>query len=55
MAHSNDNPFEGSEITTILVVKDIDISKSFYLNILGASVYRGGREKKINCPSRNTL
>ena len=34
------NPFEGSEITTILVVSDLEKSKNFYLNILGAEPYR---------------
>ncbi|MCZ4410325.1 VOC family protein [Cryomorphaceae bacterium 1068] len=35
-----DNPFEGSELTTILVVSDMEKSKAFYLDKLGASIYR---------------
>lgn len=34
------NPFENSEITTILVVSDIIKSKTFYLDILEAELYR---------------
>ena len=37
---SKENPFEGSEITTILVVSDMQASKKFYLEILGAELYR---------------
>lgn len=37
---SNENPFEGSEITTILVVSDMEQSKQFYLNVLGAELFR---------------
>lgn len=40
MSNTNKNPFEKSELTTILVVSDMDRSKSFYVNILGAKVYR---------------
>jgi len=34
------NPFEESELTTILVVKDLSASKSFYLDVLGAALFR---------------
>jgi catechol 2,3-dioxygenase-like lactoylglutathione lyase family enzyme len=34
------NPFEGSALTTILVVSDMAKSKAFYTEILGASIYR---------------
>jgi len=34
------DPFSGSEFTTILVVSDIETSKHFYLNQLGAELYR---------------
>ena len=34
------DPFKSSEITTILVVADLQKSKSFYLDKLGASLYR---------------
>ena len=33
-------PEPGMELTTILVVSDIDKSKEFYLNILGADLFR---------------
>ncbi len=36
----NEDPFAGSEITTILVVSDMAASKSFYLDVLGASIFR---------------
>ncbi len=32
--------FEGSALTTILVVNNLEESKSFYTNVLGASVFR---------------
>lgn len=35
-----DNPFEGSELTTILVINDLELSKKFYIDVLGATVYR---------------
>lgn len=34
------NPFQDSALTTILVVSDMDASKSFYTDVLAASVYR---------------
>ncbi len=34
------NPFEGSALTTILVVSDLAASKSFYVDVLGAEVFR---------------
>jgi catechol 2,3-dioxygenase-like lactoylglutathione lyase family enzyme len=34
------NPFEDSALTTILVVSDMARSKSFYVDVLGAKVYR---------------
>ncbi len=37
--HQN-NPFEGSELTTILVVTDIAQSKIFYVDVLGAKIFR---------------
>ena len=35
-----ENPFNNSELTTILVVSDMAISKSFYVDILGAELFR---------------
>ncbi|GAB3199200.1 catechol 2,3-dioxygenase-like lactoylglutathione lyase family enzyme [Pontibacter aydingkolensis] len=40
MADSHENPFHKSELTTILVVADMEKSKDFYLNKLGAELYR---------------
>ena len=37
---STKEPFKESELTTILVVSDIHSSKQFYLNVLGADLYR---------------
>jgi len=34
------NPFEDSALTTILVVSDISKSKTFYVNQLGAEIFR---------------
>lgn len=34
------NPFEDSALTTILVVSDMARSKSFYVDVLGATFYR---------------
>lgn len=34
------NPFEDSALTTILVVSDMKKSKTFYVDVLGASVFR---------------
>ena len=33
-------PSDGMELTTLLVVGDVERSKSFYRDVLGASVYR---------------
>lgn len=40
MFDSTSSPFEDSALTTILVVSDMTQSKSFYVDILGASVFR---------------
>ena len=40
MSNNIRNPFTKSELTTILVVSDIASSKSFYTDILGATVFR---------------
>ena len=40
MSNKLKDPFEDSALTTILVVSDMAKSKSFYVNVLGASVYR---------------
>jgi len=40
MNSSNADPFESSAITSILVVSDLMKSKSFYIDILGAELYR---------------
>ena len=34
------NPFTDSEITSILVVSDIEQSKAFYVDVLGAELFR---------------
>lgn len=34
------NPFEESALTTILVVSDMAVSKAFYVDVLGAEVFR---------------
>jgi len=34
------NPFEASALTTILVVSDMAKSKSFYVDVLGAKIFR---------------
>lgn len=36
----NSNPFEESALTTILVVSDMALSKAFYVDVLGAEIYR---------------
>ena len=41
------NPFENSAITTILVVSDLLKSKSFYIDILGAELYREYSESVV--------
>jgi catechol 2,3-dioxygenase-like lactoylglutathione lyase family enzyme len=40
MSDNQNNPFLESELTTILVVSDISSSKSFYLDVLGAKIFR---------------
>jgi len=40
MSDHQNNPFWESELTAILVVSDISNSKSFYLNVLGAKIFR---------------
>ncbi len=47
---NKDNPFKDSELTTILVVSEMQKSKHFYLNILGAELYReyGGNSMVIS-------
>ena len=40
MGSDNDNPFVDSALTSILVVSDISRSKSFYVDVLGAGIYR---------------
>ena len=37
---ATNDPLGTSPLTTILVVKDVNISKSFYVNSLGASLFR---------------
>jgi len=34
------NPFEDSALTNILVVADLEKSKSFYVDVLGAKIFR---------------
>ena len=47
---NNKNPFEGSELTSILVVRDITASKKFYVDALGAEIFReyGGSSVVLN-------
>jgi len=40
MSDNINNPFWESELTTILVVSDISNSKSFYMNVLSAKIFR---------------
>lgn len=40
MSDNQNNPFTDSALTTILVVSDIPTSKAFYVDVLGASVFR---------------
>ncbi|MEQ8926037.1 MAG: VOC family protein [Fulvivirga sp.] len=40
MTNSTTNPFEDSALTTILVVSKMAKSKAFYVDILGASIFR---------------
>ena len=50
-------PTEGVVLTHLYVVRDLDRSRHFYRDVLGASVYReyGGhpassRSKEVGCP-----
>ena len=40
MSDQNENPFVDSALTTILVVSDMAKSKAFYVDVLGAKVFR---------------
>jgi len=40
MINDQRNPFESSQLTTILVVTDLKKSKSFYIEQLGAELFR---------------
>lgn len=40
MSIDNRNPFKDSALTTILVVSDIVRSKKFYVDVLGAKIFR---------------
>jgi len=40
MSDNQDNPFVDSALTTILVVSDISVSKVFYVDVLGAQLFR---------------
>ena len=40
MNDNQNNPFTESALTTILVVSDMPTSKAFYVDVLGASVFR---------------
>lgn len=40
MSDDQDNPFVDSELTTILVVSDLSKSKRFYVDVLGAAIFR---------------
>ena len=40
MSTKDQNPFENSEVTTILVVSDMTKAKAFYLDVLGAEMNR---------------
>ena len=46
---TDQNPFEESELTTILVVSDMAAAKSFYIDVLGATLFReyGGNSMVI--------
>lgn len=50
MEEQERNPFESSELSTILVVKNIAESKKFYIEALGAKLFReyGGTSLVIN-------
>ena len=40
MENDPNNPFEASALTTILVVSDMSMAKSFYVDVLGARIFR---------------
>jgi len=40
MNDNQNNPFEDSALTTILVVSDMAQSKTFYVDVLGAKIFR---------------
>lgn len=40
MTSEQDNPFEDSALTTILVVSEMSKSKTFYVDVLGAKIFR---------------
>ena len=40
MSENNDNHFSDSALTTILVVSDMAKSKAFYVDVLGAKIFR---------------
>ena len=40
MKNDPNNPFEASALTTILVVSDMSKAKSFYVDVLGARIFR---------------
>jgi len=40
MINNSKNPFDKTELTTILVVSDLKKSRSFYIDILGAELFR---------------
>ena len=40
MSNNQDNPFIDSALTTILVVSDMSASKIFYVDVLGAKIFR---------------
>jgi catechol 2,3-dioxygenase-like lactoylglutathione lyase family enzyme len=40
MSDNSSDIFKGSALTTILVVSDMEKAKQFYLDVLGASLYR---------------
>jgi catechol 2,3-dioxygenase-like lactoylglutathione lyase family enzyme len=50
MNQKEQNPLGEFELTTILVVSDIEKSKSFYIDVLGAELFReyGGSSVVIN-------
>ena len=50
MNNIQNNPFQDSVVTTILVVSDMSISKSYYVDILGAKIFReyGGTSLVLN-------